>query len=215
MLPVIPGIIPFGLIMGSVATASGVSTLDTMLMNTIVFAGASQLAAIDLMSQNVPVLIIIMAGLTINLRFILYSAANSETFKDESSFIKLIAAYLLTDQSYAVVSAKNSELHTTQQKISFYFGACLCMLIFWNSSVLLGCFFGNILPQEFSLDFAVPLSFMALTIPTLKTKGHYTVALSSAVLAILFFGLPLKLGLMAAAIGSIIIAGLILRRVHE
>lgn len=212
MLPVIPGIIPFGLIMGSVATASGLSTLDTMLMNTIVFAGASQLAAVDLMSQNVPVLIIIMAGLTINLRFILYSAANAETFNDRSPFIKLSAAYLLTDQSYAVVSAKNSELKTNEQKVSFYFGACLCMMFFWNSCVLLGCFFGNILPAEFSLEFAVPLSFMALTIPTLKTKGHFIVAITSAFLAVILFDLPLKLGLMAAALGAILIAILILRR---
>lgn len=210
MLPVIPGIIPFGIIMGSVATAQGLSIVDTMLMNSIVFAGASQLMVIDLISVNTPVIVIIFAGLTINLRFLLYSAANSETFKDCSGPVKVAAAYLLTDQSYAVVSANISEIDSIPNKIVFYFGASICMLLFWNSSVLVGCFFGNIVPTSFSLDFAVPLSFMALVVPTLKTRKHVAIAFLSATLSIVLFNLPLKLGLITTAFISIGIAYLLL-----
>lgn len=211
MMPVIPGIIPFGLIMGSVATAHGLTTIETMLMNSIVFAGASQLMVIDLMSSNTPAFIIVFAGLTINLRFLLYSAANSETFNKLNVPSKLAAAYLLTDQSYAVMSAREMELKTnTNERVYFFFGASICMLLFWNMSVLVGCFFGNIVPASLSLDFAVPLSFMALTIPTLKTKKHILVAAFSGTLSIIFFSLPLKLGLMVSAILSIIFAIILL-----
>ena len=212
MMPVIPGIIPFGLIMGSVATAQGLTTIETMLMNSIVFAGASQLAVIDLVSANTPVVIIIFAGLIINLRFLLYSAANTTTFRDSSITLKILGAYLLTDQSYAVVSAKDTEFKSNREKVSFYFGASISMLLFWNLSVLIGCFFGNIVPPALSLDFAVPLSFMALTIPTLKTKNHLIVAIASAILSIIFYGLPLKLGLMTTAILSICMACLLIAR---
>lgn len=211
MLPVIPGIIPFGLIMGTVATGQGLSILETMLMNTVVFAGASQLAIIDLVSVNTPVIVIILAGLTINLRFLLYSAATSEVLSTCRIPTKLLGAYFLTDQSYAVFMAHIDQLKTSESKISFYFGASICMFLFWNSSVLLGCFFGNILPSSLSLEFAVPLSFMALVIPTLKTKKHLFIALLSAFLSVLFFDLPFKLGLILTAACSIFTACLLIQ----
>ena len=211
MLPVVPGIIPFGMIMGTVAVSSGLTTLQTMLMNSLIFAGASQLAAIDLMTKNTPVFVIVFAGVVINLRFLLYSAANAEIFQKQGFLPKLFGAYLLTDQSYAVMSATTFKDSSISQKLEFYFGAGILMMVFWNLSVLLGCIFGNIIPPSLSLDFAVPLSFLALTLPSLKSKSHYFVAFFSASLSILFYNLPLKLGLMVTAIMSISIAAMILR----
>jgi len=199
MFPVIPGMIPFGLIMGTVGITSGLSLPETMGLNFLVFGGASQLVAVDLMTKNTSSYLIIFTGIIINLRFILYSAANSVFLKECSFLFKLMGAYLLTDQSYAVTSAKETELRSNTERIHFYFGCGLCMFVFWNLSVLLGCLFGNIVPSSLSLDFAVPLSFMALTIPALKSKSYYFIAIQSLVLSILFINLPFNLGLIVTA----------------
>lgn len=199
MLPLLPGIIPFALIMGSVASNAGLIPFEAMGLNFIVFAGASQLMAIELLTKNTNSAVIILTGIAINLRFLLYSAALSPIFKDASLLSKIIGSYLFTDQSYAVSSSKDSEFKNNKQKLQFYFGNAVLMFIFWNFFVFLGVLFGNFAPKAISLDFAVPLSFMALTIPTLKTFKHKIIALVSTILSCLLYNLPLNLGLLTTA----------------
>lgn len=203
MLPIITGVIPFGLVMGTVASNAGLSMAQTMGMNIIVFAGASQLAAVDLMLQNAPAIIVILAGVTINLRFLLYSAALSSSFEKAQLKSKAFASYALTDQTYTVLIANESHYNNLNEKISFYFGSAIPMILAWQISVLLGFIFGNFAPSSLSLDYAVPLSFVALVLPTLKNKSFYIVATVSAMLSILLQGIPHNLGLLITALLSI------------
>lgn len=212
MFPLIPGIIPFGLIMGTVAVNAKLSIFNTMILNSVVFAGASQLAAIDLLVQNADYLIIILTGLIINMRFILYSAAFAPVLKNSSFLIKSICAYLLTDQSYAVSIANEDKFSTNNDRVSFFLGNATCMFIVWHLSVLLGTLFGNFAPQSLSLDFAVPLSFMALVIPSLKTKKHKIVALYSTVASCLFYKMPFNTGLLITAFSAITLSIFVTRR---
>lgn len=206
MLPIIPGVIPFGLIMGTVAVEAGLNNIQIAQLNLFVFAGASQLAAVDLLTNSVSAFIIILTGLIINLRFILYSAAFAPIVKNSSFLVKSMTAYFLTDQSYAVSVAKDNEFSSDKERLHFFFGNAICMSLFWHVSVAFGVLFGNFAPKSLSLDFAVPLSFMALTIPTLISIKHLYVALTSTVLACVFYTLPFNLGLMVTGICSISLA---------
>jgi predicted branched-subunit amino acid permease len=199
MGPVIPGIIPFAMIMGTVASEAGLSMPQTMGMNVIVYAGASQLATIELLTKDTPSIVILLTGLIINFRFLLYSAASSTFLKNSNFVIKIIGAYSLTDQSYAVTSANDKFLKSIEAKVFFTLGAALCMNIFWHFFVISGFYFGNIIPKSLSLDFAVPLSFMALTIPSLVTKTHLLVGVTSIIISILLKDLPFNLGLILTA----------------
>lgn len=214
MLPITTGVIPFGLVMGTVASNANLSGLQTMSMNSLVFAGASQLAAVDLLTKNVPSMIVIITGLTINLRFILYSAALSNLFKHESFFKKLLLSYTLTDQSYSSLMANEKDLETTKDKIHFYIGTSVMMAIAWQLSVLLGFIFGNFMPNEFNLDYAVPVSFIALVIPTLKNKKYIYVAILSAVSSIVLKEIPYNLGLLLSAGIAISLAVYLNRKVR-
>jgi predicted branched-subunit amino acid permease len=64
---------------------------------------------------------------------------------------------------------------------------------------------GNAIPPEFALDFAVPITFLALIAPMLHTAAHRAAALTSVVLALVFNGLPFNLGLMVAGIGAMMV----------
>jgi predicted branched-subunit amino acid permease len=211
MLPILTGAIPFGAVMGTVCFEANLSLSQSMGMDFIVYAGAAQLAAIDLMTKNAASLIVILTGLIINLRFLLYSAALSPIVQRSNFLIKFFCAHTLTDQAYAVMSANENKLKSATDATQFYLGASVCMFITWHASVLAGYIFGNFAPATLSLDFAVPLSFVALVIPTIKNKNYLYVAVFSSVISLLLYTLPFKSGLMITALSSIGLATFLTR----
>lgn len=212
MLPIVPGIIPFGAVMGTVSADAHLSFFQTVTMNLMVFAGASQLAAVDLMNQQAAVLVVVTTGLIINLRFLLYSAALSPVVQNESFFKKFISAFCLTDQSYAVMIAEQDRFKSNHEAVQFYLGSCLCMVLVWQFSVIAGFIFGNFAPKSLSLDYAIPLSFVALLMPTLKNSKYVVVAVFSAIASLLLHQLPFKTGLIATAILGILLAMFLTRK---
>jgi len=206
MIPITTGIIPFGAVVGTLCSEAKFSFFQTMGMNIFVYAGAAQLAAIDLMTRNALSLVVIVSGLVINLRFLLYSAAMAPFLKNSNFLTKLFSAHMLTDQSYAVMSANQERLPTNKDAVNFYFGASLCMILVWQLSVVAGFIFGNFAPASWGLDYGVPLSFVALLVPTLKNKKYVVVSVFSAVVSVLLYSLPFKVGLIVTACLSIVLA---------
>ncbi len=212
ILPIASGVIPFGMVMGVVFAEANLSFLQAVLMNQVVYAGASQLATVSLMKLNTAILIVLATGLIINLRFMLYSAAMSPYLENANRWVKYFCAFTLTDQSYAAMTANQDKFKTNSEAVQFYMGTAVAMLITWHASVLFGYLFGNIAPPKLNLDYAIPLSFVALLVPALKTKTHYFIALFSAIASLVFYKAPLNTGLMISALLSIALAWLIIKR---
>ncbi|WP_127716276.1 AzlC family ABC transporter permease [Halobacteriovorax sp. HLS] len=212
MLPISAGVIPFGLVMGSLAYSAKLTLLQTMSMNIFVFAGASQLASVNLLKNETSVIIVIITGLIINLRFVLYSAGLSQYFSRSRILSKIFLSYCITDQSYASLVSNIDKLKSKTEVFQFYIGTSLMMTLVWQVSVLIGFSYGNILPKSFSLEYAVPLSFVALVMPTIKNKRYLFVALFSSFLSILLFKLPMNLGLLLSSLCSILLAYFISRK---
>jgi len=206
MLPITIGTIPFGAVMGTVSQAADLSLFQAMTMNVLVYAGASQLAALDLMVQQAAIPIIVLTGLIINLRFLLYSAAMTPILAEASWSTKLLSAFTLTDQGYAVMSSNQDRYPRNSDLVTFYLGTAFCMFLIWHLSVMAGYLFGNFSPDSLALDYAVPLSFIALLIPTLKNKKQILVALISAGLSLPLDSLPFRLGLLVTALISLLVA---------
>jgi predicted branched-subunit amino acid permease len=212
MLPITTGVIPFGAVMGTVCADAKLSFFQTVTMNVLVFAGAAQLAAVDLMTKNAASAVVIATGLIINLRFLLYSAALSPVVQRSGFLTKFFCAYSVTDQNYAVMSAHQDKLPTARDATIFYVGASTCMILTWHASVVAGFVFGNFAPSSLALDFAVPLSFVALLLPTLKNKKYLIVTAFSSVVSVLLHGVPYKLGLIITALLAIALAIFITRK---
>lgn len=206
MIPVTIGVVPFGAVMGTVCAEAQLSFFKTCLMNIMVYSGAAQLAAMDLMGQGAATAVVVATGLVINLRFLLYSAALSPVLKEAPLFKKILASYTLTDQSYAVMTANEQQLQKTKNAILFYFGTATCMWLVWQSSVVAGYIFGNFAPPSWSLDFAVPLSFLSLVLPTLKNRRYLLVACCSSVISVVLYSLPYKTSLLVTAFVSMAFA---------
>src|SRR4051794_11310449 len=100
--PMLLGVVPFGLVAGVSPTTHGLTGWEAVGFSTLVFAGASQLAAIDVLGSGGAAIVAAVAAWTINLRMLLYSASLAPYVGDVPIRRRLSMAYLLTDQAYAV-----------------------------------------------------------------------------------------------------------------
>ncbi len=207
--PILLGVIPFATISGIAAIEVGLSAPLALAMSLIVFAGASQLAAVQLMSMSASIVVIVLTALIINLRFAMYSASIAPHFKTLTSKWKHVLAYLLTDQAYAVSITRFNDKAERGHKHWFYLGAAFAMWATWQVSTAAGVFLGTQVPESWSLDFAIPLTFIALAMPVIKEKTAMAAALTAGLIATVAVNLPFNLSLIVAALVGILI-GLLL-----
>lgn len=197
-LPILVGVIPFGLIFAILAKQAGLSTNEAQGMSVIVFAGSSQFLLVQLATLNAPLLVMVVTGFIINLRHLLYSASIAPYTKDLSIYWKLTLSYLLTDEAYAVAIAKFPNLNGAKRHW-YFLGAGLALWSSWQISTMLGLVIGAQIPSNWSLDFALPLTFIALVVPMIKDRPGFFAAISSAIIAVATIQFPYKLGLIFAA----------------
>ena len=200
--PFVLVVAPFGMVFGVVATEAGLNVLETMAFSIVVIAGAAQLAAIQLMTENAPVLVVLATGLAVNLRMAMYSAALAPHLGAAPVWQRALIAYLMVDQAYATAHTgfEQTPEMPPAAKVAFYFGAVTLVIPFWYLSTLVGALVGNQIPAGLPIEFAVPATFIAIIAPMLRTLPHVAAALVSVVMTLAFGFLPYNLGLLVAAI---------------
>lgn len=199
LAPIILGMIPFGMIAGAAPVASGMDPWLAMLMNVVIYAGAAQLATISLMAQHVPLPIVVATSLVVNLRFVMYSAALAPYFAKLSKSKKWLFSYLITDHGFALLTAKYKSDAAPELIEGYYGGLTATMWISWQLAAGLGVLVGAQVPSSWSLDFTIPLVFLALVLPSLTTRAHWCAAGAAGLMAVFTQSMPLKLGLICAA----------------
>ena len=199
-LPLLIGVFPFGMIYGALALNAGLSTFASQMMSSIVFAGSSQFVTAQLVHDSAPGFVIVLTIAVINLRHMLYSASLAPYLKDLSFKWKALLSYLLTDEAYAPGILKYEKEGITPFSHWFLLGAGFSLWFIWQVSTALGIFIGAEMPKDWPLDFALPLTFIAMVVPILKKRPLIAAALSAGVVALLAFHLPFKLGLILAAL---------------
>lgn len=197
-LPILLGVMPFGMIYGILALSAGMSPLDAQAMSSVVFAGSSQFMTARLFSAATPGLVIILTGFVINLRHALYSASIAPYTRHLPLAWKAALAYLLTDEAYAVSIIHYQKPGQVTHKHWFVLGSGLALWTSWQISTGVGIFLGAQIPAAWGLDFALPLTFIALVVPGLKDRPGILTSGVASLAALLFFDLPFKLGLIAA-----------------
>jgi predicted branched-subunit amino acid permease len=166
------GVVPFGLVAGASPVAEGLGAGAAIGFSTIVFAGASQLAAIDVLGDGGSALVAALAAWTINLRMVLYSASLAPHLAHESLRTRIGVAYLLTDQAYAVsiTEITSEQGQAPERRVPYYLGAALTLWGSWQLSTIAGTLIGSSVPDDVPLEFAVPLVFLVLLIPAINSR---------------------------------------------
>jgi 4-azaleucine resistance transporter AzlC len=201
--PVLVGVVPFGLIAGAAAVDMGLTVLQAVGLSVFVFAGASQLAAIELLGQDAPLVVVVVTALVINLRMLMYSASIAPHFRDAATRWRAGLAYLLTDQAYAL-SITRFDADRPVRRRWYYLGCALPLWGVWQVCTVLGVVLGARVPTSIPLDFAVPLTFLALLVPAIDDRASAAAAAVGGSGAVVGAGLPLNLGLIAGAFAGVV-----------
>jgi predicted branched-subunit amino acid permease len=179
------GVAPFGLVVGATSVTDHFGTGAAVGLSTIVFAGASQLAVLQTLASGGSAIVAAIAAWTINLRILLYSASLAPELSHEATGRRLFAAYFLTDQAYAVSITRWKVEHSPPEgRLSFYMGAGVTLWIVWQIATVTGALVGSAVPADVPLDFAIPLVFLVLLIPTLVSIPAVVAAAAGGVAAV-------------------------------
>jgi 4-azaleucine resistance transporter AzlC len=193
-IPLLIGGFPFGLIYGALALTAGLSKAAAQVMSSAVFAGSAQFIAAQLVHENTPGLVIVLTIAVVNLRHMLYSASLAPYLAALPLRWKAILSYLLTDEAYAPTILHYEKQGITPEAHWFLLGAGGVLWIDWQIGTALGIFLGAALPESGLLEFALPLTFIAMVVPVLLDRPAIAAALSAGAVALVAFSLPYQLG---------------------
>ena len=198
--------IPFGTLFGVFATEAGLNIVQTMTLTSTVFAGAAQFAALQLLQDQTPTAIILVSALAVNLRMAMYSASLTPYLGSAPLWQRAIAAYLTVDQSFACSSVQfeKEPAMTVPQRMAYFVGSVTPITPLWILATYLGAVLGTRIPESWALDFALPITFLSMIGPMMRTLPHVAAALVAIVVSLLCVSLPYNLGLLVAGCAGMI-----------
>ncbi|WP_251341551.1 AzlC family ABC transporter permease [Haloplanus halophilus] len=216
--PLLLGVTPFGLVAGVAAVEAGLSPAQAVGLSVVVFAGASQLAAIDLLARDASLAVVVLTAVVINLRMSMYSASIAPYFESFRRRWEMVCAYLLTDLSYALAIAKFTEgeergsseagegpgVDGVTDRRWYYLGAAGAIWAVWQAATLAGVVLGAGVPESWGVSFAVPLVFLSMLVSELSDRPRAVAALVGGSVAVVGSGWPLNLGLLGGALAGVV-----------
>jgi 4-azaleucine resistance transporter AzlC len=202
MLPFSLAVLPWGLLVGSLAIQRGFTPLEAQLTSTLVFSGAAQLVAIELISENASLLTLMLTTFIISSRHFLYGLSMRDRLKTLPTIQRLVAGYTLTDQSFVLnnhAKSFSSPLH-----ITYGLAAAVSFGIAWNIWTFIGIVAGSYLPDltNIGLDFAIAVTFIALVIPGIKTRSTVVAVVVAGVLSVVLELAQFNLALITAGLSG-------------
>jgi 4-azaleucine resistance transporter AzlC len=204
-LPLMVGNIPFAIVTGVAGAKAHLSLLEITTMSALVYAGAAQLVALQMIAAgSVLVPFVLMASLVVNLRYIVYSSALAKPLETFTGWRKMLAAFLLVDQNFVMTLERFPRLGP-QLTPWFYLGVGTPIWLNWVCFTIVGFLVGGQVPAFWGLDFAVPLCFLVLLLPTLKDRPSVAAAVVGGLVATLLVTLPYRLGLFIGVLAGIAI----------
>lgn len=198
-LPILLGVIPFGLIFGALAMHNGLSPLAAQSTSFIIFAGSAQFISVQLLGAGASMAVILMVVFVLNFRHALYSASVAPYIAHLKPIWKYILAYFLTDEAYVVAITHYQKNDTSPMRHWYFLGAGVTLWVAWQISTLIGILLGAGMGENWPVGFALPLTFIALVVPGLRSRPSVLAAVTAGIIGLLTVGFPYKTGLLLAA----------------
>lgn len=211
------GYIPFGLAAGAAMAQTNVHPVLSIIGSHI-FAGASQLIAIQLLSSGAGVALVVFSVVIINARHLLYSASMEPHLEQWSRGQRLAGAFFLSDPVYALAITRferEEGAGSKSEQLGYFFAAGVTCLLGWTGLVTIGVLLGGLIPPWVPLELAIPLTFLLLLLPLIKDRAGLVAASVGGVVAFIAAGLPFGIGLMVGAIAGLVAGGIVLAQTTE
>lgn len=211
-LPLYVPAVPFALVIGLAIVESGINVFSGWSGSWLIFGGAAQLTLISLLGSGAAVVAASTAALVVNARHLMYSAALAPTFQGQPAWFRWLGPYVLIDQNFAlaVIEAENDP----ETFRTYYLATGATFWTLWQATTALGIAIGPVVPEEWNLEFAVPLLFVGLIVIGIDKVSKVVAALAGAAVTFLFAGLPNRSGLLVGALVGILV-GTVVERYHR
>ena len=197
--PLLIGVVPFGLVFGVTAAGTSIGGGLGFATSIIIFAGAAQFATVQLIAAGSTAAVVIATALVINARHVMYSAAMAPYFRKFPPWYRWALPYLLTDEAFGVSITRYQDQQDPSYQRWFYVGSALALWATWQVTTGLGVILGAQVPASWSLDFAFPLTFIALLAAVIVSPPMVVAAVVGGVVALLTNGVDYNLGLAIGA----------------
>ncbi|MGA7097000.1 MAG: AzlC family ABC transporter permease [Acidimicrobiia bacterium] len=211
-LPLFVPAVPFGLVIGLAISESGINTMVGWSSSWIIFGGAAQLTLISLLGAGTAVAAAVTAGLVVNARHLMYSAALAPTFQRQPRWFRWLGPYVLIDQLFALASVRLDDEPDVFR--TYFLAAGLTFWSMWQLTTAIGLVIGPVVPQSWNLEFAVPILFIGLLVLGIDRWPKAVAALVGAGVTYLSAGLPNRGGLLVGAVVGIL-AGAMANRLRR
>jgi len=163
ILPIALGVAIYGLAFGLLASQAGLTPYDVGIMGGLVFAGSSQIVAVERLTTGAGIAAALIAAIAINLRYVLITASIRDLFENRPLWQKVLGAHMTSDENWALTLAKRME----DTRIGFWFlvGGGITLMAAWTISGVLGVLFATAIPEpeNYGIDFAFTAAFIAIT----------------------------------------------------
>ena len=199
-------VIPFSTLFGVVASEAGLTLAQVMGFTVLVIAGAAQFAALQLMVEEAAVSLVLLGALAVNLRMAMYSASLVPHLGAAPVWQRALVAYLNFDQTYltSITKYENRPEMSVQQKFMYFMGVATPITPFWYIMTLVGIYAGAAIPEAWALDFILPITFLAMVAPMLKSLAHLSAAAVSIIVTLALIWMPSGTGLLIAAVCAMV-----------
>jgi predicted branched-subunit amino acid permease len=166
-LPVMPGMIAFGLAVGATAARKGFSFVESLAMNLFVYAGMSQLVAMEVWPERLTMAALGALALicaTINARMLLISASLQPWLGAMPPWQIYPALHLTVDPGWLIAMRYRAE---GGSDIGVFLGSSALLALTWMSATSAGYFAGALVsdPRAFGIDLVMPVFFAAMLVP--------------------------------------------------
>lgn len=203
MTPPLVGVVPFGLVTGVASTAAGLTPLETMALSVATFSGIVHIVSVQLYAAGAPIFVILLTAAVLSLRLVMYSAGLSPWLAHLPLRWKLAMSYCLTDHAYALSVVDFTHHPDRPNKHWFIVGGGVISFVAWQVAVAAGVLLGAQVPPRWSLDFSFALTFLALLVAVVHDRPTLVAALVGGGASLVTYLLPLRLGLVTAALAGI------------
>ncbi len=204
--------IPFGIVCGVGAITAGASPVAALAMSMIIFSGAAQIIAAQLLAAGAPFAVIVLSCFVISLRFLMYSAALAPYLKPVDHRWRNLVAFLLTDQAFASSIRRFRESTDLRANVSYFVGGGAVLWLAWQIATIAGILAGAVIPASWQLEFVVPLCFLAPARAAAARPHGADRVRDAAVAAVALDSMPMRLSMICAGLAGIV-AGVVADRV--
>jgi predicted branched-subunit amino acid permease len=208
-LPLYVPAMPFALVIGLAIVEAGINPFVGWSGSWLIFGGAAQLTVVSLLGSGAAGFAIVTAGLVIQARHLMYSAAMAPTFQRQPPWFRWLGPYFLIDQIFALTSLESDKDPRVFR--TYYLASASTMWVLWQVTTAAGLALGPVVPEEWNLGFAVPLLFIGLLVLGIDSTPKLAAAVVGAGVTLLTASLPNRTGLLVGALAGIAVGTLLER----